>query len=124
MKDKTTLIFISSHFRKFMLPFQTDAPMIHVLHIKLIKLFTDILKKFVDSNHLCKQNGKSPLSISEYIELQFKDEAKHKAKCDIGTKATSLLSQFDALEMKKFYKNTKNFLIECAHYLQQKLPLD
>ena len=104
-----------------MVPFQTAEPMIHVLHIKMMKLFNDILKKFMDASHLCKNNGKSPPSISDYVELDFDDESKHKPRCDVGSKTMSLLSSVDALEKKKFFENAKQFLIECAHHLQQNL---
>ena len=116
------IVFTAVDLKSFVLLFQTDAPMIHVLHPKMMKLFKDLLNKFIDSNHLVKNY--KPLSVSELIDLDLDDEKTHKAKCDVGIEAKSLMKHLDALESKRFYDHAKKCLVVCSNYMQQELPLD
>ena len=91
--------------------------MIHILHSKMMYLFKSTLYKFIDDKHI-------PSCISELLEMDLEDKKKYKAKYDIGTKASSLISKVDALKAKKFYETAEQFLIKVSTYLQLNLPLD
>ena len=72
----------------------------------------------MDPKHLTK------LTVPEWIDFGFKDEKKHTARCDIGTKASTLLSVLDALRSKNFYNTAKKFYLVCLKYMYAILPLD
>ena len=109
LKSETSLpfmefvVYTTSEFRDFMLTFQTDAPMIHILHSKMMSLFKSTLHKLIDDKHI-------PSRISELLEMDLEDKKKYKAKCDIGTKASSSISKVDALKAKQFYETAEQFL--------------
>ena len=99
LKDQTVfpymsfVVIISSDFRMFFIPFQTSAPMIQVLHVKMMKLLKSVLVKCIYSVYL-KSNGVSH-AVNEYIQLDVTDLDKHKAQPEIGANAKSLLSNLD-----------------------------
>ena len=82
------------------------------------RLLKSVLGTFIDKK-------KIPNKPAELLKLKCSDEKLNQAKCDVGTKASSVvMKQLDALEAKQFYENAKKFLICCADYLQRNLPLD
>ena len=70
------VLFISSDFRKFLIPFQTSTPIIQLLHVKMMKLLESVLVKFMDSVYL-KGNGESH-AVNEYIMFLKLMEASSK----------------------------------------------
>lgn len=129
LKSKLTLpymsyiVYLASDFESFMIPFQTDAPMVHVLHPKMLALLKSMLRKFIDSKYL-KEDDSIANQIHNLLDMNLADKNLHLVLCDIGAKASSMVKKFDALEAKKFHQTAKNVLIRCSEYLQSKLPLD
>ena len=114
LKSKVTVAYVAfvvhtaAPFKRFMLTFQTREPMIHLLYDEMIKLLKSVLGTFIDKK-------KIPNKPAELLKLKCSDEKLHQAKCDVGTKASSVvMKQLDALEAKQFYENAKKFLICCA----------
>ena len=130
LTSKTTLaymsfvVYIAHDFKKFIVPFQTREPMIHMLHIKMLKMLQDILLKFVDGKHVMNANKTALLPVATLLELDVRNNLIHKPVCDIGTKAKSLIHKIDAVEKREFERNANKVLVVCAHNLLKKLPID
>ena len=118
------VVFISQDFKKFLVPLQTSAPMIHVLHSMLVKLVHSLMSKFIDSQFITDAASKKTLGSSKLIEVDVSDKRKHLAKVQVGAKATSEMKSLDALEKKKAIASTITFLEECTQYLLTNLPLE
>ena len=124
LKSATTIAYMgfvvhtTVPFKRFVLTFQTNEPMVHLLYDEMLRLVKSVLGMFIDAK-------KIPSKRSELLKKNCSYEKLHKAKCDVGTKASSMVRKLDdAFEAKKFYGNAKKFLICCAVYLLKNLPLD
>ena len=49
------VVFVAQDFKKFLVPLQTNAPMIHVLHSMEVKLVHSLMSKFIASKYITKQ---------------------------------------------------------------------
>ena len=116
------VVFISQDFKKFLVPLQTSAPMIHVLHAMQVKLVHSLMSKFIDSQFITDAASKKTLGASKLIEVDVSDKRKHLAKVQVGAKATSEMKSLDELEKKKAIASMITFLEECTQYLLTNLP--
>ena len=128
LKDNSTLAYISfcayisQDFEAFLLPFQSEEPMIHVLYPEMINLLTTLMRKFIKR----RQIDESP------VELYHLDVSKGKNQrplnlIDIGTKAKLLFSDVNFMPSEKqeqFRRDCLNFYIAAVTYLQIQLPFD
>ena len=73
----TFVVFVSQDFRKFMLPLQTSAPMIHVLHSMEMKLIQNMISKFLDPKYIKNEEQTQFLSVKGIKKLDVKAKEKH-----------------------------------------------
>jgi hypothetical protein len=73
----TFVVFVSQDFRKFMLPLQTSAPMIHVLHSMEMKLIQNMISKFLDPKYIKNAEQTQFLSVKGTKQLDVKAKEKH-----------------------------------------------
>ena len=76
----TFVVFVSQDFRKFMLPLQTSAPMIHVLHSMEMKLIQNLISKFLDPKYIKNEEQTQFLSVKHTKQLNVKAKEKHFGK--------------------------------------------
>ena len=119
--------FSSQDFEKFLLKFQSEQPMIHLLYWSMEKLLFCLVQKFVAKKYLFQANG-SAKSSSELVKLDVYDRSHQKSLrlIEIGTKAKVLLSGNLVLDEKHdlFRKECQLFCAKAVMYLQQNLPFD
>ena len=118
------VVFVAQDFKKFLVPLQTNAPMIHVLHSMEVKLLHALMNKFIDAKYIQDKATKNTFTASQLIKVDIADKKNHVAKVQVGAKATSLMRNLDALEKKKTVAIMVNFLEACTKYLLKNLPLD
>ena len=99
--------------------------MIHILHVNMRKLVTDIISKFLSTRYLSSfMSSDGLLKINDLDDLDLSNKKNYKAKLDIGCKALELLQKNDALEKKRFMEGTlTKVYINAARYLIDNLPL-
>ena len=73
------IVYTAEIFRPFILLFQREKALIHILHVQMRKLVEDLLHKFVDKK--CKVS-----EISLTALLNFEPEKNLKAQCEMGSK--------------------------------------
>ena len=124
LKSETTVAYMAFvvhsavPFKRFMMTFQTNAPMVHLLYDEMVRLVKSVISMFVDKKAI-------PSKRSELVEFECSNEKIHIAKIDLGTRASACIDSLtDKLEASRFTKNAKKFLISCAEYLFEHLPLD
>ena len=119
------VVFVAQDFKKFLIPLQTNAPMIHVLHSMQIKLVHSLMSKFMKPEFITDTTTKKMLNAAKLLNVQVSDKRKHLAKVQVGAKATSELKKIkDEVEKKKVVAKMVEFLQECSQYLLENLPLD
>ncbi|CAM1291290.1 FBN1 (predicted) [Pycnogonum litorale] len=125
---ETTLIM---QFYKSVLPslksyaclFQTKEPLVHRLHDKQEELFRDFLSFFVKQEHLI---GKSALKLKQ-MDLEHDNGQFMNVKdmyCGAGVKNVMKDSRRDDTTVRSFLNRACTAFMQCAQYLQKKLPLD
>ena len=90
------IVYISKDFRRFVLPLQTNAPMIHMLFNLCQRLIQDILDKFIIHENIMKTTKSTLHHAAELCELDLKDVVVQRAQCEFGAHVKSLLNKFDA----------------------------
>ena len=107
--------------KKYVLLFQSDKPMIHLVYGELEVLFQDFLGCFVKPEYLVGLDG---FKLAE-MDLTSKDKFLNLSQLFVGKSNETrmdCLGQSDA-RVKEFKKNVSNAYLNCAIYLQKKLPL-
>ena len=118
------VVFVAQDFKKFLVPLQTNAPMIHVLHSMEVKLVHSLMSKFITPKYITDEKTKKTFNAAELMKVDVSDKRKHIAKVQVGAKATSEMKSLDELEKKKTVAVMVSFLEECTKYLLNNLPLD
>ena len=115
--------FASGDFEAFLLPFQGDAPMIHLLYPAMCKLISSLMKKFIKKKYLSDVD-----SENVNLDVTKKGNWKSLSQVELGVKAKLLFSDH-------FFKNDNNnedkvrihcmqFYITSVKYLQEHLPIN
>ena len=115
--------YVSQDFEGFLLPFQGESPMIHLLYPEMCKLLVNLMRKFIKN----KRMENPPDSGIHTMDLSKERNHKPLNLIDIGTKAKVLFSGVAFLPSErqaKFRQDCLNFYVTSAQYLQIQLPLD
>ena len=119
------VVFVAQDFKKFLVPLQTNAPMIHVLQSMEVKLVHSLMSKFIHPEYITDDTTKKRLNAAKLMNVDVKDKRKHLAKVQVGAKATSEMKKLkDEVEKKKVKECMVEFLQACSKYLLENLPLD
>ena len=116
--------FAARDFEMFLLPFQSDIPMIHMLYPEMTNLLRNLMTKFIRSKYIDEMAPQLGLHT-----LNVDDKTKRKSEnfIDIGTKAKTLFADVDFLpsdKQIKFREDCMEFYIKSVSYLQLNLPFD
>ena len=126
-KDMQTMLIML--FYQAVLPFiknyvvllHSNAPLVHKLHDRQEQLFRDFLSCFIKQEELVDKAATQlkNLSLTDDLSLKKKDVF-------IGGKASDLIKgcRRDDSTVKGFCKQAREAYMQCATYLQVKLPLD
>ena len=119
------VVLIANEYEWFLLPFQSQEPMIYLLCHGISRLLTNMLKNFVSKRVLYHEDGVTmkPATQLKLINLNKESNLKSLNLIGVGTKAKSLLSA-SILDETVFRKNCLKFYISAATQLQIKLPFD
>ena len=129
LKDNSTVAYISfcayvsQYFEAFLLPFQGEEPMIHLLYPEMINLFTKLMRKFIKKKRVDEPTAAGLHTLNVSLE---KNQRPVNA-IDIGTKAKVLFADVNFLpseQQSDFRKDCMNFYVTSVTYLQQQLPFD
>ena len=118
------VVYVAQDFKKYLVPLQTTAPMIHNLHSMMVKLVYSLMSKFIQSSFIQEETTNKTLPASKLQDVDVTDKRKHVAKVQVGAKATSLMKNLDPLVKKNTISTMVGFLEACTSYLLKNLPLD
>ncbi|XP_065643869.1 uncharacterized protein LOC136075251 [Hydra vulgaris] len=117
--------FSAQDFEAFLVQFQTESPMIHMLYPGMCKLLNSLLQKFILPKKLKNDNGEFK-SQPEILMIDFYKIENHRklSSIELGTKVKLLLhgAALPNLVDEKFRTECKEFYIASASYLQENLP--
>ena len=115
------VVYASLIFKPFVLMFQKEEPMIHMLYPQMQQLVQDLLVKFVN-----KKVMKNLTDINELMQYNVNNTDDYSVQPDMGTKTMSLLTTIvkDKLVQKKFVEEViTSFYVASTGYLLANLPL-
>ena len=127
LQDNSTVAYISfcayvsQDFEAFLLPFQGEEPMIHLLYPEMINLLTTLMRKFIK-----KKRVDEPTAAGQHT-LNVPLEKNQRPVNAIDTKAKVLFADVNFLpseQQSDFRKDCVNFHVTSVTYLQQQLPFD
>ena len=115
------IVYESQIFKPFVLLFQKEEPMIHMLFPQMKKLIQDLLLKFVNQKVLKNLAG----DLNAILKYDVNIQANFNVQRDMGTKTNSLLIDIkDKLVKKKFVDEiVTSFYTASTGYLISNLPL-
>ena len=124
------IAFVSQDFESFLVQFQSDAPLIHLLFLKMKQLVFNLMTKFVKKDKMY-ENVDDVSTVKDIMKLLEIDVSLKKSQLsykviDIGTKAKFLL-QNEAIseeDKTKFRKDCLRFYANATDYLIQNLPFN
>ncbi|GBN19210.1 RuvB-like 2 [Araneus ventricosus] len=106
--------------KKYVCLFQTKEPLIHKLYDEQEQLFLDFLSCFLKHEVLKGKNVKQLLSLnSSEDEVMLK-----KSKMFLGSAESIVSKDLKHDTVAAFLKQANQAYVECAQYLQKKLPLN
>ena len=109
--------FIAIDFEKFLITFQSNAPLIHLLYNKSVTLLKSLMAKFIGFNMLTQKEN--------WLNVNLKESKAVKTNVfDVGAKTKLLLLELDQLQVKEFRSHALNCLLSATSYFQKKLPLN
>lgn len=118
------VVFISNLYSPFVLLFQREEPLIHILHPQMKKLIYDLLVNFIDDQYLAKCMSKDGKEIT-LRALNSMDLSNKKSKIIMGSKAKDLSKALDPLQQKRFIDTiVEPYYTSCTKYLMENLPLN
>ena len=114
------LIGVAPIFRKYLLLFQDDAPLVHILFIEMKTLLLTLMKRFMKGAAV---NGKSGI---ELLTVNVNDPESHipLKDMDIGAETAKQLLKIPSSKRAEFQAKMKDTYIQMTLYLQKNLPLD
>ena len=114
------IAYASQIFKPFVLLFQNEEPLVHMLYPQMKKLVQDLLHKFVDKKVL-----KELESMNAILNYDVNAEVNFNVQREMGTKTNSLLTDLDNLVKKKFVDEiVTNFYTASTEYLIGNFPLE
>ncbi|GBN25381.1 hypothetical protein AVEN_143893-1, partial [Araneus ventricosus] len=106
--------------KKYVCLFQTKEPLIHKLYDEQEQLFLDFLSCFLKHEVLKRKNVKQLLSLNvSEDEVMLK-----KSKMFLGSAESIVSKNLKHDTVVAFLKQANQAYVECAQYLQKKLPLN
>ena len=126
-KDMQTMLIMLFYqavlplLKNYVVLFQNNAPLVHKLHDRQEQLFRDFLSCFIRQEELVDKSAQQlkNLGLTDDLALKKKD-------IFIGGKASDMIKgcRKDDSTVKGFRKQACEAYMQCATYLQVKLPLD
>ena len=113
------VVDVASPFVRFLTLFQSEAPLIHILHDELKLLLSTLMKRFLKREAVDDLSGKQLLSVNvKDTNLQLNE-----AHMVIGAKTERLLKKLSPFDQKRERDLMNKFFITIISYLQKMFPL-
>ena len=115
--------FASAEFEDFLLPFQSDEPLIHLLYPSMCKLVSNLMGKFI-----CKKMLSGVDSENLLVDIHLKTNRKPLSLIEVGTKAKGILNEQAHLlnvsqdKLQYLRKECLDFYLAAATHLLDRLP--
>ena len=121
--------FLAHRYENYSLKFQSEEPLIHMLHSGMSSLLTDLMQNFVNKKSLFDGSDSvqvlKPAHSLVQLNLNKKESLKAKPFIDFGTRAKLLLEGIaDDEKVKGFRSSCLNSYVTATTYLQQNLPFN
>ena len=117
------VVYVAQDFKSYIVPLETNAPMIHVLHKMGVKLVHGLMSKFIDPKLIQDNEQHKTFTAQQLLEVDVTDKRNHLAKIQVGAKAASLLKNVEPLVKKNIVVLMTEFYEACTSHLLNKMPL-
>ena len=114
------VIDVASPFTKFLLLFQSEEPLVHILFNEMKALLLTMMKRFLKAEVVDKLSGRELLSV----DVKEKENQLEEGKMVVGAKTERLLKKLSPFDEKRERRLMKEFYIAVITYLQNKFPLN
>ena len=107
------LISVAEVFNLFLVNFQKEEPLIHVLYEKFVSILKTFLGRFVKKEALDKQRASDLLKLNlDSVDNELSDEA-----LEIGEGARKILSDLSVVKRKMFTLRVRSFFKAAVKHL-------
>lgn len=114
--------YVGELFQHFLILFQSNAPLIHILHCEMCQLLRILLGTIMRPEYL--KSLKNEYLYKIQISLSDKDQMKDVFEIDIGVHTKDLLKTMTDDQKYSFRVEARKFIITICTYLIKELPLN
>ena len=104
------LVSVEPIFKKFLCFFQSEGPLIHLLHHTMCELLKSLMGRFLKTHVLGEKEGKHLLTI----DYSKPDNQLSMSQMEVGEKTWSALSKLSDDQQKK--SSSRNETVLCGHH--------
>ena len=91
------IVYATQIFQSFVLLFQAEELLIHILHKQMRKLVENLFRKFVDDKFILSKYKNGQMPVNELMTFDIKHKANYNVQREMGTITKSLLRELDLL---------------------------
>ena len=114
------LISVADIFNLFLVNFQSEEPLIHVLYDQCVHILKTFLGRFIKKEAFEKEKGSDLSQLNlDAVNIQLCDKA-----LEIGEETQKVVSDLSPEKQRMFVLGVRSFFKAAAKHLLKKLPLD
>lgn len=119
-------IFLAGIMESFLIPFQSTAPMVHLMYDSFGRLFYDIMATFMKTKSIMDGDKRKEANSLGILNMQDTSLQKSAHDVNIGTAARHIIAKLESenKKMDSVKQHIKICLITVTSYLQSHLPFD
>ena len=114
---------IAPLFQKYLIMFQTDRPIVHLIHHELKSLVRGTMERFVKKEAMIGGSGKFSTKLLINVDLTKQENLLTFHKMDVGDGVCDILKKCKPSCQNENLKNMQAAFIAMASYFVENLPL-
>ena len=114
------VIDVPSPFTKFLLQFQSEEPLVHIIFYEMKALLLTTMKRFLKAEVVDKLSGRELL----LVDVKEKENQLEEGKMIVGAKTERPLKKLSPFDEKRERGLMKEFYIAVITYIQKKFLLN
>ena len=114
------LIEVAPVFTDFLLIFQGEGPLIHMLYYRLQKMLQTLMLRFLKADVVTNKDGKTLMTV----DVRKAENQLDLEKMNVGVEVTKLLKKCRKDQKEGYLKEMQEAFCKMTEHLQNKLPLD
>ena len=115
--------YVARDFESFLLPFQSEKPMVHLMYPQMVTLLRNLMVKFIKGKHI---EEKCVAGVLHTLDVNDKKKHRSLSHIEVGTKVKTMFTdpELPSETQNTFRSDCLKFYTTSVSYLQLQLPFD